>query len=403
MGRMTSVWLSGCVLVVLGCNAEGSSGEPRVDAGMAMDPDGAVPAEEDAGTTGEDSGPVEPPRAAGAVFTISNDADGNAVAMYSRAADGRLTPLGAFATGGAGTGMGLGSQAALAVDAANDLLYVVNPGSSSISSMRIYDDHLALVDTIATGGERPTSLAISGSSLYVLNAGGTGGVVGFTVDGEGQIARLEGADRPLSGPETAPAQIGVSPEGDWLVVSERMTNNIVTYAIAGDGTLGEPVVNASEGRTPFGFDFASNGVLVVSEAFGGDAGASAVSSYRVSDGGVLWLFSSSIPNGETAACWTEVMRDRFAFTTNTGSNTVSGYHIEDDGQVRLFDAGGETATLGEERGPIDMVASADEEYLYVLNRDADTLVGFAVGDDGSLTSVGSAVGVPENAWGLAGY
>ena len=403
MVRITWIGAFGAACAITACNAEGGTTgmDPQVDAGPIADPDGAVP-EEDAGETPEvDAGPVEP-ASAGAVFALSNDAEGNAVVMFARGVDGSLTAMGEFATGGLGTGMGLGSQGALAVDAAGEFLYVVNPGSHTIASMRIYDDHLGLVDTIDTAGEMPTSLAVHGSSIYVVNAGGAGGVTGFSADAEGQLARIEGAERALSSDASGPGQIGITPEGDWLVVTERATDRIATYAIAADGSLGEIVVNESEGRTPFGFDFTSGGVMVVSEAFGGDAGASAVSSYRVSDGGVLWLFSSSIPNGETAACWTAVLRDRFAYTTNTGSNTVSGYHIEDDGQMRLFDGGGETAAWGDEQAPIDMATSADDEYLYVLNREADTIVWFAVGDDGSLTSVGSAVDVPEASWGLAG-
>jgi hypothetical protein len=39
-----------------------------------------------------------------AVYTQTNDPAGNQVIAYGRAADGTLTPLGAFDTGGRGTG-----------------------------------------------------------------------------------------------------------------------------------------------------------------------------------------------------------------------------------------------------------------------------------------------------------
>ena len=46
----------------------------------------------------------------GAVYTLTNEASGNAVAVFDRASDGSLTPDGTVPTGGNGTGAGLGSQ-----------------------------------------------------------------------------------------------------------------------------------------------------------------------------------------------------------------------------------------------------------------------------------------------------
>src|SRR5438876_4570159 len=60
--------------------------------------------------------PLEAQRADGAldgqraVYTLTNQAAGNAVAVFDRAADGTLTAAGTIATGGTGTGAGLGSQ-----------------------------------------------------------------------------------------------------------------------------------------------------------------------------------------------------------------------------------------------------------------------------------------------------
>lgn len=52
---------------------------------------------------------------AGAVYVLTNSPAGNAVLVYGRGGDGSLTPAGSFATGGAGTGSGLGSQNAVTV------------------------------------------------------------------------------------------------------------------------------------------------------------------------------------------------------------------------------------------------------------------------------------------------
>ena len=49
----------------------------------------------------------------GSVYTETNAAAGNEILVYDRAPDGSLTFAEAFATGGLGSGSGLGSQTAL--------------------------------------------------------------------------------------------------------------------------------------------------------------------------------------------------------------------------------------------------------------------------------------------------
>src|SRR5260221_10143048 len=51
--------------------------------------------------------------APGAVYVMTNAPAGNAVLVFNRADNGALTPAGSYATGGTGTGAGLGSQGAL--------------------------------------------------------------------------------------------------------------------------------------------------------------------------------------------------------------------------------------------------------------------------------------------------
>ena len=360
-------------------------------------------ASDDGASDGADGGPPVDPETGGMLFTLSNAADGNAVVMFARDDAGMLEQIGEFITGGNGSGGGLGSQGAIATD--DDFVYVVNAGDGTISSMAIYEDHIGLVDQISTGGAMPTSLAVGDGRLYVLNAEGAGSVMGFSVT-DGVFAELAGASQPLSGAESpAPAQVGLSPDGSALVVTERATNQIVTYAVADDGSLSAPVVNPSEGMTPFGFDFTTSSAFVVSEAFGGgmNPGASAASSYRVADGGALWTYTASEPSGQTAACWLEIVGDRFAYTTNTASNTVSAYTLDDEGAIDLFPGSGVVVDLGDDHSPLDMAVSADEKYLYVLNGVADNIMGFQIGDDGSLTELPTTVDIPETAVGLAGF
>src|SRR5678809_1151178 len=62
----------------------------------------------------------------GAVYTLTNASAGNAVAVFNRSPRGDLTPAGTVATGGLGTGAGLGSQGAVVLSANGRWLFAVN-------------------------------------------------------------------------------------------------------------------------------------------------------------------------------------------------------------------------------------------------------------------------------------
>ena len=90
-----------------------------------------------AAATGADGPPGR--AAVGAVFVQTNDLAHNAVVAYDRAADGTLTKVGTYATGGAGAAEAgavvdpLASQSSLTLDQRQGLLFVVNGGSNSIT------------------------------------------------------------------------------------------------------------------------------------------------------------------------------------------------------------------------------------------------------------------------------
>ncbi len=335
----------------------------------------------------------------GAVYVQTNQAAGNAIAMYNRSADGGLTYAGNVPTGGLGTGAGLGSQGSVILSADGRWLLGVNAGSNDISVFRVEAGGLTLMDRVPSGGVRPTSLTLYKDLLYVLNAGASGNITGFTMDAKGKLTALAGSTRPLSGNATAPAQVSFSRDGSMLVVTERATNMIDTYVVGSDGTASGPSVHASSGTTPFGFAFTQQGALIVSEAFGGAALASAVSSYDVSNGG-FQAISASVPTGQTAACWIAVSKNgKFAYSTNAGSNTVSAYRVGTDGSLSLIDgAAGSTGA-----GPIDASVSNNGQYLYVLNSRDHNISAFAIQADGTLASIGTFEGLPMGSAGITAW
>jgi 6-phosphogluconolactonase len=333
----------------------------------------------------------------GAVYTSTNGASGNEVLAFDRAGNGSLSPAGSFATGGNGTGGGpggLGNQGALALKGRS--LYVVNAGSDSISRLIIHRGRPHLAGITPSGGDQPISLTVRRGLLYALNAG-SGTITGFSVNHRGALTPLPGSTEPISG--TGPAQVQFSNGGEVLVVTNKATNTIDTFAVGPDGLPGPAQSQPSEGDTPFGFDFDRRGHLIVSEAFGGAPGASAVSSYSVDASGLLSTISASVPDNEAAACWIEITRNgRFAYTTNTGSGSISSYAIAHDGSLGLLEQ--VAAATGAGSSPTDLALTASSRVQFALLPGTGSLAAYRVAGDGDLTAVDQVGGVPGSATGL---
>lgn len=332
------------------------------------------------------------------VFTMDNATDENSVLAFPRNNDGTLGEPVAYLTGGTGTGGGLGSQGAI-TDAGRFLL-VVNAGSNEISVFnKSGSGELTLVDVEPSGGERPTSVTVHNNLVYVMNTGGSGNIAGFSFSNQGDLTYLEGSSQPFSSDAAAPAQIAFDPSGDLLVVTERATNRITSYIVDNEGLAGAPTSFASAGQTPFGFDWGIHGEIIVSEAFGGAAGASTVSSYDLNNVGDVTLIEGPVPTNQSAACWVIVTQNgRFAYTTNTASGTVSGFRIASNGELELLHADGVTATTG--AGPIDADVNNSSKFLYTLNAGDESISIFTINKDGSLTYAGSVEGLPDGAVGM---
>ncbi len=335
-----------------------------------------------------------------AVYVQTNDATNNEVLAFERRSDGKLAPLGQFATGGRGTGKPhLPSQSSIVLSDDGRRLLVVNAGSDELSLFAVQDDGLRLCDRVASGGATPTSVAVSGNLVYVLN-NGTPNIAGFQIDDD-QLVELDGSARPLSAGDADPAQVSFSHDSRTLVVTERGTDSISTYTIDEHGYATGPTTINSSGKTPYGFGFTADGAMIVTEAFGGAVGAAAASSYSITDPGELAPVSGSVADTRSEVCWAAVTNDgRFAYVTNFGDGTISSYEIANDGALQLRDAVAGSTRLGE-KGIRDEALTRDGSYLYAIDADARKLFGWTVQSNGTLVSIGAFEGVPATVAGLA--
>jgi 6-phosphogluconolactonase len=338
---------------------------------------------------------------AGAVFVMNNSVARNEIISFKRAADGSLQQDGTFATGGRGTGGvtdPLESQGSLTLSQDHSLLFAANGGSGEVSVFQVRGSSLALVDKKSSGGAEPNAVAQHGGLVYVLNVGGSSNVVGFALNGDGHLKQIPNSTRFLTSNNSEAASLAFSPDGQFLVVTERATNNIDVFRIQNDGTLGPIVVNSDLEPGAFSVSFAPNGAALVSETGpAGGSNASTISSYSVLANGTISPISAGVATLGNANCWNAVTPNgRWVYVSNAASSTISGFRIGTGALTPI----GETV-LGINppgAGNLDIAVTADSEFLYSLNSGNGTIGIFGISqEDGSLTNVGEANAISAKA------
>ena len=272
----------------------------------------------------------------GNVYTMTNSTDparGNEVVVYNRQADGSLTYNMRRATGGVGSGPaptsvvfgidipatadGIGSQEGLVLNPKGTQIFAVNSGSDSVTCLPIESDgSLGAAVTVDSGGVFPASLAVRGKHIAVLNSGNVGNITTFNVGSDCGMERLSGTIS-LAGlgnsppfPDPAPnevlttaAQISFTPDGSKLVftikggppggsgavgivdVAKNGRVNVGSLVVT-EGSLFDPGMGTA---APFGFDFDSNGNLILTQV-----GSHSVSSYGINANNTLSPISGPV-------------------------------------------------------------------------------------------------------------
>ena len=332
----------------------------------------------------------------GAVFTSTNSALANSVVMFHRADNGSLTPISEFFTGGVGTGAAIGNAGAVTLSPNHKWLFVINAGSSEISTFAVRRRDLVLVNRVPSGGKTPFSLTVSGNLLYVVNGGTPANITGFTVDGNGHLTPIPNSTQPLSARTVKPGQIKFSPYGDLLVVTEQTTNSIDVFPVNASGRAGAAITETSLGIQPFGFDFDPIGHLLISEATNSSA-----SSYFVSTYGTLPI-SGPVVNNQKAACWLiSSQGGHYAWTANAAADNLSAYNIAPNGVLSLISPNsGIAVSLPAGSHPTDL-ARDDEGHVYVVDAFLGAVTALRVESNGTLTLLNTAGSVGTALSGLA--
>jgi len=383
----------------------------------------------------------------GAVFVGTNHNNtsdpsqpANQVAMYRRAADGRLTLIGYFDTGGQGSGPGqrfagdgLGSGDSVRLSEDRRLLFVTNAGSDTVSVFKVKPNGLELADVAPTGdGSRnhrfPNSVTQHGNLVYVLNAADEGSITGFRLSRRGTLTPIPNSTRTLNANQDRfapdalynPAQVSFTPDGAKLVVTIKdgpPADPAAGIIPTGPGRVlvwdvnqhGRPSATYTRtdfnNRGPFGFSFDRRGNLLVALFVGGPvemAGGvetitGAAGSYRINHDGTLTAITEAEADHQVDTCWL-VNNGHYAYGANYTSGTVSSFRVHADGRLTLLNpTAGVTDHPGNQQGstPLDLRTSPDGRFLYLVEPGAGKVGAWRINADGSLTKLGEFPGLPK--------
>jgi len=344
-----------------------------------------------------------------------NQPDANSVVAFGREANGMLTRIGEYATGGRGgvfAGPGnltdplISADSIVVVD--NRYLLAVNAGSNTISVLRINADFsLSTVGTAPTQGVGPNSIAYRQGLVYVSNVDGdglftgppdqSGNLTGFRLDlATGALAPIAGSTRALG---LRPANVEFSPDGRHLVVSAvnagssmlagRSPAQLTSYGVTADGNLSAGPLdtaastlagNAARRNLPttIGIEIVERGgarIVIATEAreFQPDGSpgmlpmfqTGSVSTWRLNDNGSFTALSQDVPTGPvptggpTSACWVVVSPDRNYFWVSSASGAaISSYRLNQDGTIALLNGRAASGVAAVPNSP-NMNAMAD--------------------------------------------
>ena len=325
--------------------------------------------------------------AGSALFVQTNDPAGNAIDVFHRNADGTLTFVHGYPTGGLGGRAAgsasdpLASQGSLVLVREENLLLAVNAGSGSVSAFKVEGDRLRLSQVVSSGGPFPAAIAIHDDLAYVLDAGGDGFVSGFRIS-EGGLRPISGSTRALglgNAPVpfflSSPAQVGFSPDGDHLIVTTKTHNTVDVFGIGSDGAPSATAVKNAAAPVPFAFVFDSAEHLVLNFA-----GTSSLATFAINDDNTITPVAAAVSDTRAALCWVTPAA-RFLYGSNTGTGDVSQFRVTDDGAVTLVNP------IAASGVPGATDSSAAGRFLYVQSGGTGTVHVFRIGDGGALTPI----------------
>lgn len=334
------------------------------------------------------------------VFVMGNANGPNVVTMLKQNRNGSVKVKGVYSTGGQGVGIGttvpfdpLGSQHSLNLSQSGRWLFNVNAGSDTISVFRVKENSLELVDVVDSHGRYPTSIAEYHGLVYVLNAIGDASISGYSQDEDGKLTFISNLNLKAGTPDDrgqpflleSVSQISFTPDGEWLVMTkkggETTPGTVSRFRVSDDGRLGAPLTDIGAGLAQFGFVFDLHSNLIVSEALSGT-----ISQYRF-ESELGSIVSYARTPARFSLCWLDI-NNKYLYGSNPFDDSISGYRVGSDGSLTPLTSNSVVAQLQPNQVPTDVKLSNDGRYFYVISSATGTLLAYRVNKaTGALTKV----------------
>jgi 6-phosphogluconolactonase len=380
------------------------------------------------------------------VYAMANRSDGNTILVFHRTTEGVLTQIAEVSTGGLGSGPGelpapfppgipagnpLTTQDNLALTDDGRFLLTVNAGSNDISVLAVTNDGLELIDRAPSGGDVPVAIAQHGKLVYVINEGELSAnelgkvpsMTGYFIDENGHLTPISNSFRITGRPDAQPAELLFSPDGRWLIITDKFAESFIhILQVNDDGTTQDVRDYVSNIPAPFGIAFTHHNILAVTEANAkfingqraGVPNGASVSTFYLNDDGTLTPISVSVRTEQTVSSYIRFTPSgRFAFVSGKGSGAMSSFVVSPNGELTLLQSVA-ALTGGVFSEPIDEDITPDGKFLYVVTpmaalgntfflpipSDAAAIMGYRIGEDGALTPVSVVKGLPLSSVGI---
>lgn len=347
-----------------------------------------------------------------------------AVSVYNRFEDGSLEgPTETLSAGDGNTVSPVSSDKILTV---GTTVFAVNRDANEVWAYDLSGES-QLIDTADSGGLIPCSLAYSDGILYVLNGAwnevgasvpgkptivfgeGTPTITAFSVV-DGKLMPLPERTRVLDGyTDLGGAQIGVTPDGRWLLVAIQGAlksqpvfpltpgmGSLLVYSLA-NGMLAEERILAVSGINWFTAfqtaEFFGQTYVYLESLIDGT-----VAPYRVEDDGSVTSLGPAVlgaAQGSDAFLSYLGRSGRYLYGTNFGISTITSWLINTtDGSLSLLEEvdGGSLALFNTTNftGLVDVTTS--DGVLYAVESVDYEIQQYMIEDDGQITFSGRTSG-----------
>jgi hypothetical protein len=348
----------------------------------------------------------------GAVYTMSNALTMNQIIIHNLSANGQLSMINAVNTNGTGVSTfaadPLFSQGALVVY--SNFLFVVNPGSNSLSMFTISPSdatQLTLLSVQPSNGWFPISITVNAMYACVLTGGNITGIRCFTYNASG-LFYVSSFDRnltsyisqsvPPSGPPGTLSEILFSADNLALIISVKGINMtspgyLLFYSLSNNYTT---LASSPSRQTPanavlpFSMTLVNtNGLLITDPGANGVLTLSYSSTSGMINNSMLTPINASLAG---ALCWS-------TYSPTIGNYYVIGASTATIVELNLNFTNASPVTivqyyqLPNNTGALDttVVTLAGKDYLYVLGTTAHVISGYQLRSAGNATANGVTI------------